>query len=79
MPMKKAIVALAHRLLVIIIQILATAEEYQDRRPIYYDERDRLQIVHHTMRRLEKLGYHVRVEPANPGRPVSPPDLPAIG
>ena len=71
MPMKKVIIALAHRLLIIVYHVLVTGEPYQDLGPAYHDERDRTQIVHRTVRRLEKLGYRVTVEPTEP--------LPATG
>ncbi len=53
-PLKKAIVALARCLLVIIVHVLTTGEVYQDFGPTYHDKRDRLQIVHRTVCRLEK-------------------------
>jgi transposase len=71
MPLKKAIVALAHRLLVIVVHVLTDGQPYQDLGPTYHDARDRNQIVHRTVRRLEKLGFRVTVEPADP--------LPATG
>jgi len=74
MPMKKAIVALAHRLLVIVVHVLTDGQPYQDLGPTYHDERDRSQIVHRTVHRLEKLGFRVTVEPVEPADP-----LPATG
>jgi transposase len=66
MPPKKAIVALAHRLWVIVVHVLTDGQPYQDWGPTYHDARDRNQIVHRTVRRLEKLGFRVTVEPADP-------------
>lgn len=72
MPMKKTVVALVHRLLVIIVKVLNTGEDYHDLGPTYHDEHDRVQIVHRTERRMEKLGYRVQVEIASdPGDPAA--------
>lgn len=71
MPMKKAIVALAHRLLVIAVHVLTDGQPYQDLGPTYHEARDRSQMVHRAVHRLEKLGFRVTVEPADP--------LPATG
>ena len=65
MPMKKAIVALAHRLLVIVVHVLTDGQPYQDLGPTYHDARDRNQIVHRAVHRLEKLGFRGTVEPAD--------------
>ena len=63
LPKKKAIIALAHRLLIIIYHVLTTGQPYQELGPAYHDARDRSQIVTRTVRRLECLGYRVIVEP----------------
>ncbi len=46
----------------IVVHVLTDSQPYQDLGPTYHDERDRNQIVH----RLEKLGFRVTVEPADP-------------
>lgn len=66
MPTNKAITALAHRLLTIVYQVMVTGQPYQELGPAYHDERDRTHIVHQTVRRLERLGYRVTVEPPGP-------------
>ena len=66
MPAKKAIVALAHRILVIVYHVLATGDPYQELGVAYHDARDRSQIVQRTIQRLTRLGYRVTVEPAAP-------------
>ncbi len=63
MPAKKAIVALAHRILVIVYHVLTTREPYQELGATYHDARDRTQIVHRAVQRLTRLGYRVTVEP----------------
>lgn len=76
MPATKAIVALAHRLLIIVVHVMTTGEPYHDLGPTYHDARDRAQIVRRSVRRLERLGLRVTVEPI---APPDPPDLPATG
>lgn len=71
MPAQKAITALAHRLLIIVYQVMVTGLPYQELGPAYHDDRDRTHIVHQAVRRLERLGYRVTVEPTGP--------LPATG
>ncbi len=71
MPSNKAITALAHRLLIIVYQVMVPNQPYQEFGPAYHDERDRTHILHQTVRRLERLGYRVTVEPTD--------SLPATG
>jgi transposase len=63
MPAKKAIVALAHRLLVIVYHVLTTHAPYQELGATYRDARDRAQIVSRAVQRLHRLGYRVTLEP----------------
>ena len=78
MPAKKAIVALAHRILVIVVHVLTSGQPYQDLGPTYHDERDRIQIVRRTVKRLEKLGYRVTIDPVDPSADPAA-DLPTAG
>ena len=66
MPKKKALVALAHRILIIVYHVMTTAEPYQELGVTYHDERQRTQIVHRAIRHLERLGLHVTVDPLQP-------------
>ncbi len=63
---KKAIVALAHTLLVIVYHVLAEETDYQELGGNYFDERDRQAIQKQLVRRLEKLGYDVTLAPTAP-------------
>jgi transposase len=63
---KKAIVAVAHTLLVIVYHVLAEETDYQELGGNYFDERDRLTIQKQLVRRLEKLGYDVTLAPTTP-------------
>jgi transposase len=56
---KRAIVALAHTILVIIYHLLRHGTTYRDLGGNYFDERDRLSTVHRSVRRIERLGFKV--------------------
>jgi transposase len=60
---KKAIVALAHKILVIIYTLLKTGQLYQERGAAVLDERQKERLLARVQRRLEKLGYKVTLEP----------------
>jgi transposase len=61
---KRAVVAVAHSLLVIIYHMLRDGTEYRDLGANYFDERDREATLRRSVRRLERLGYKVTVEAA---------------
>ena len=61
---KKALVAVAHSILVIAYHLLARECSYVELGHNYFDERDRLTLERRLVRRLEALGYRVTVEPA---------------
>jgi transposase len=63
---KKAIVALAHTLLVIVYHVLAEETDYRELGGNYFDERERQAIQKQLVRRLEKLGYDVTLAPTAP-------------
>jgi hypothetical protein len=60
---KKAIVALEHRVLVIIYHVLRTKKTYADLGPDYFDQRDLMRVERHHIQRLEQLGYSVTLTP----------------
>jgi transposase len=60
---KKAIVALAHSLLVIAYHVLKRRVNFTDLGPTYFDERNRMSVQRQLVRRLERLGYKVALEP----------------
>jgi transposase len=60
---KKAIVALAHTLLVIAYHVLKRRVSFTDLGPTYFDERNRMSVQRQLVRRLERLGYKVALEP----------------
>jgi transposase len=63
---KKAIVAVAHKILVIVYNLLRTGEMYQERGAQALDERQKDRLLNHLQARLAKLGYNVNLEPKEP-------------
>ena len=61
---KKAIVAVAHSILRIVWHLLDHDCEYVDLGSRFLEERDRQQIQRRLVRRLERFGYTVKLEPA---------------
>jgi len=61
---KRAVVAVAHTLLVIVYHLLKGGETYSELGGNYFDERDRWQVERRLVRRLEGLGYTVSLQPA---------------
>lgn len=60
---KRAIVAVAHRILIAIYYMLIRREPFRDLGATYLDERNRTKVVKGATRRLEHLGYRVTLEP----------------
>jgi transposase len=60
---KKAIVAVAHKILVIVYTLLSTGQVYQERGAAALDEHQKDRIVHRLERRIAQLGYKVHLEP----------------
>ncbi len=61
---KRALIALAHTLLVIVYHVLRDGTTYQELGGNYFDEHERQTVVRRSVRRLERLGYKVTVEVA---------------
>ena len=59
---KRAAVAVAHSILVIVYHVLSRRQPYQDLGANYYDERKRQSTVNRLTRRLQRLGYSVSLE-----------------
>jgi transposase len=60
---RKAVVAVAHSILIRAYHLLKEGTEYQELGASYFDERDRERVQRRLIRRLEELGLKVRVEP----------------
>jgi hypothetical protein len=69
---KRAIVAVAHSIVVIIYHLLTRQEPYRDLGGNYFDERKREFVANRLVRRLEKIGYQVTLEskPATASTPA---------
>lgn len=61
---KRAILAVAHALLVTGYTVSQTASEFRDPGVDYFDRLDRERLTHRLVRRLEHLGHKVTIEPA---------------
>ena len=59
---RRAVVAVAHSMLVIVYHILQRRQPYRDLGMDYFDERERDKVIQRLQRRLEKLGCRVSVE-----------------
>src|SRR5215813_252802 len=60
---KKALVAVGHSVLVIGYHLLTRRQNYSDLGANYFDERDRTAVQKRCVKRLEKLGYKVDLQP----------------
>jgi transposase len=61
---KRAAVAVAHTILVVIYHMLRFGTQYLDLGDLYFDERDRKATVRRAVTRLQRLGYRVSLEAA---------------
>ena len=61
---KRALIAVAHAILVTIYHLLKDGTYYRDLGADHFDRRDRDALVRGNVRRLERLGYHVSLSPA---------------
>jgi len=68
---KRALVAVAHTVLVIIYHILTRRESYRDLGEAYFDHLEHQHVERRLVRRLERLGYSVTLAPATPGPEVA--------
>jgi transposase len=60
---KRAIIAVARSLLVVIYHVLLYQEPYRELGSSYHDERNQEALVNGMRRRLERLGYQVQLTP----------------
>ena len=60
---KRAVVAVAHTLLVLIYQVLGQAKPYQERETPVLQERQRRRLIRHHVRSLGRLGINVGFSP----------------
>jgi transposase len=60
---KRALVALGHTILVIVYHILTRRKPYQELGGAYFDQLERERVEQRLVRRLQRLGYTVSLEP----------------
>ena len=60
---KKAVIAVAHAILVIVYHLLTRHEPYRELGANYFDERERQDVERRLVRRLQGLGYDVILQP----------------
>lgn len=60
---KRAIVAVAHKLLVLAYTLIRKGERYRERGANYLDERQQDKLLNRLRARIERLGYTVNLEP----------------
>ena len=60
---KKAMVAVGHSILVIVYHVLHQQKPYEELGGNYFDERERQATEKRLVRRPEKLGYQVALQP----------------
>lgn len=60
---KRAVVAVAHSLLIIIYHLLSTKQPYNDLGAEYFEKLDSTRIQQHHIHRLEQLGFMVTLTP----------------
>lgn len=72
----KAVMALAHHLLVVVYNVLKRAERYVELGGDYYDQRNKPKIVSRLVERLKRLGYSVDLKPVEIRRLLMPEGIP---
>jgi transposase len=60
---KKAAIAVGHSILVIVYQMLKTGQAYQEKGATYFDELDQQRVQRQLVKRLERMGYQVTLQP----------------
>ena len=60
---KRAITALAHRILVILYHLLRDGVLYEEKGEVFLEERDREMMQKRLVRQLERLGHQVTLQP----------------
>ncbi len=63
---KRALVAVAHSLLVTGFHMITRQQDYKDLGPNYFDERNKEAVKRRAVKRLEQLGFQVELKPAIP-------------
>jgi hypothetical protein len=68
----KAILALAHHMILVVHQVLSRKEEYVEFGADYYDRRNRPRAAARLVKRLQSLGYRVELQEVEPEAETEP-------
>jgi|Deesub1362B_J571_1020462.scaffolds.fasta_scaffold10808_1 transposase len=68
---KRALLAVAHSLLIVIYFVLKEKVEYRDLGADYFDRLEPERLRRHLVKRLESLGYDVTLTPTTPDSPAA--------
>jgi transposase len=68
---KRALVAVAHTVLVIIYHLLTRRQPYRELGVAYFDQRDHQHVQRRLVQRLERLGYAVTLQPSASNPPLA--------
>jgi transposase len=60
---KRALIAVGHTVLTIVYTLLTRKQPYQDLGTAYFDQREQHRVERRLVRRLERLGYEVALQP----------------
>jgi transposase len=72
---QKAVMALAHHMMVVVHQVLSRKEEYVEFGGDYYDQRNKPKAVARLVARLTRLGYQVDLKLVEQSASAKPKDL----
>ena len=65
MDYAKALIAIAHKLIVVIYRVLSTKTPFKDLGAAYCEQRNRIRTIKNLTRRLESLGFAVTLQNLN--------------
>ncbi len=60
---KRSAMAIAHKILIVVYHMLSTGASYKDLGEAYLDQLSRDRVTANLVRRLQRLGYHVEIQP----------------
>jgi transposase len=69
---QKAIMAVAHQLIIIIFHIVRDGSIYQELGASHYDQHNKPKVTRKLVDRLQKLGYYVTLQPIEAPVPIEP-------
>ena len=70
---QKAILAVAHQLLIIVFHIIRDGSVYRELGASHYDQQNKPKVTRKLIERLQRLGYYVTLQPIEPEVPAGEP------